>query len=149
MSDELTKVKAQDVDGFEGYEDQIEGDERLQAGGVIQGAVVKFTNEASWVTRDGEELPPDLELIAVDIGRVVQKWKDQAPVETRILQPGQKFPDITQLNLDTPRSEWTKGPDDKPRGPWLSATHRLPAQSGDDGSVQLADRHHWRSDLRP
>jgi hypothetical protein len=115
MSNELKKIEP---DGFEGYEDRIEGDEARQGGGVIHGSVVKFSNEAAWVTRDGEELLPDLELIAVDIGRVVQKWKDQAPVETIILEPGQKYPDIEELNDKTPRSEWTEGPDGKPHGPW-------------------------------
>jgi hypothetical protein len=115
MSDNaLMKIQ----DGFEGYEDGIEGNEPQQGGGVIHGAVVKFTNESTWVTRDGQELPPDLELIAVDIGRVVQKWKDQVPVETIILEPGQKFPNIEELNNKTPRSEWVEGPDKKPRGPW-------------------------------
>jgi hypothetical protein len=117
-ADTLTKVRTQNVDGFEGYEDRIEGDDRPQGGGVIQGAVVKFTNEVTWVTRDGAELTPDLELVAVDVARVVQKWRDQQPVETRILEPGEKFPDLEELNNKTPRSEWTEGPDGKPRGPW-------------------------------
>jgi hypothetical protein len=115
---ELVKVKAQEIDGFEGYEDQIEGDDRQQGGGIIQGAVIKFTNDSVWVTRDGQELSPDLELIAVDLARVVQKWKDKVPVETRVLGPGEKFPDIEALNDATPRAEWTKDPNDKPRGPW-------------------------------
>jgi hypothetical protein len=104
-------------DGFEGYEDQIEGGDRRQ-GGVIRGSVVKFTNETTWVTRDGEELPHDLELVAVDIGRVVQKWVDQQPVETRILEPGEKFPDLKELNDNTPRSEWGVDLNGNPRGPW-------------------------------
>ena len=117
MTNELKKTEPV-TDGFEGYEDRIEGDDRQQVGGVIQGALVKFTNEAAWVTRDGEELGPDLELIAVDIGRIVQKWKDQQPIETIILEPGQRYPDLEELNDKTPRNEWTEGPDGKPRGPW-------------------------------
>jgi hypothetical protein len=72
------------------------------------------------VTRDGEELLPDLELVAVDVARVVQKWKDQQPVETIVLEPGRKFPDLEELNEKTPRGEWVKGPDGSPRGPWQS-----------------------------
>jgi len=102
------------VDGFAGYES---GDQQ-QTSNVIQGSVVKFSNEANWVTRDGMELSPDFELAAVDVARVVQKWQDQMPVETRKLGPGEKFPDLDQLNTDTPRSEWGKGPDGQPRGPW-------------------------------
>jgi hypothetical protein len=112
-------------DGFAGYETRSEGDQQQQqTGNVIQGVVVKFTNEANWVTRDGLELLPDLELVAIGVARVVQKWQDQVPVETRILGPGEKFPDLDQLNADTPRSEWGKGPDGQPRGPW-QAQHIL------------------------
>src|SRR5262249_34116381 len=64
-----------------------------------------------------EEVPANLELVAIDIGRVVQKWKDQRPVETIVLEPGQRYPDIKELNENTPKSEWTDGADGKPRGP--------------------------------
>jgi hypothetical protein len=99
-----------------GYVDGVEGDDRSQTG-VIQGSVIKFTNDANWVC-NGEELSPDLELVVIGVARVVQKWQDQQPIETRILGPGEKFPDLEQLNNDTPRSEWTQGPDGQPRGPW-------------------------------
>jgi hypothetical protein len=113
MSNELMKQS----DGFEGYEDQIEGGDQRQAGGVIRGVVLKFTNEAAW-TVVGEKMRQDIELIAVGIGRVVQKWIDQLPAETRVLGPGEKFPDLKELNDKTPRSEWTEGPNGEPRGPW-------------------------------
>jgi hypothetical protein len=113
-------VIANMIDGFEGYEDRFEGGELQQAsaGRVIQGTIVKFTNEAEWLIKDGAELSPDHELIAVDIIRVVQKWKEKLPVETIILEPGQKFPDVKKLNEETPQSEWVKGPDGQLRGPF-------------------------------
>ncbi|MGB9388823.1 MAG: hypothetical protein WCB70_02345 [Xanthobacteraceae bacterium] len=115
---ELTKTTSH-AGGFEGFEDRHEGDDRPQGGGVIQGTVVKFTNEAMWMTRDEEELPADLEVIATDIVRVVQKWIDQQPAgPPRILEPGEKFPDLEALNETAPKSEWTEGPDGKPRGPY-------------------------------
>jgi hypothetical protein len=120
MSNELEKPPHTTVDGFAGYEDAVEGDEQQTSKRVIQGELVKFTNEASWVTGAGEELPSDLELVVIDIGRVVQKWKDGNPVETRVLQPGEKFPDIDALNETVPKKEWVEGPDGKPRGPWQS-----------------------------
>jgi hypothetical protein len=118
MSNEVAKATSQEVDGYAGFEDAVEGAEEQSSRG-IQG-LVKFTNEALWITRDGEELSGKLELIAANIERVVQKWaKDNsAPVETRILGPGEKFPDVDKLNGETPKSEWVKGPDGKPRGPW-------------------------------
>jgi hypothetical protein len=112
VTDDLTKNPPQ-LDGFEGYEDEV-------SGRLIQGTHIKFTNEAMWVTKAGEEIPADLELVVVDILRVVQKWKDKRPVEgeTRILAPGEKFPDIKAMNEAAPREEWGEGPDGKPRGPW-------------------------------
>jgi hypothetical protein len=76
------------------------------------------------VTRDDNEISPDLELVAVDIARVVQKWADGKPVETRILGLSENFPDIEALNEAVPRDQWEEGPDGKPRGPW-QAQHIL------------------------
>jgi hypothetical protein len=119
MSNNLKKYEP-NTDGFDGYEDRIEGDDDEQRGGVIKGTLIKFTNEALWLRGDGEEMPEGLELVAVDVGRVVQKWADAMPVETIILEPGQKFPDVEEMNEKTPRSEWVEGPDGKERGPWQS-----------------------------
>jgi len=112
-----TAPDAPRLDGFEGFTDEVEGDEE-QTGRVIQGTLIKFTNEATWETGDGKELSSDLELIVVNVARVVQKWKDGAPVETIVLAPGQKFPDVKKLNEAVPQKEWEEGPDGKPRGPW-------------------------------
>jgi hypothetical protein len=105
------------VDNFEGWEDGVEGDDRPQGAGIIQGTLIKFTNEYTWVMRDGEELPENLELCPVDVLRVVQKWHDQQPIETIILEPHQKFPDVKRMNEETPKAEWAEGPDGKMCGP--------------------------------
>jgi hypothetical protein len=115
---EKMSVDEKAKDGFEGYEDRVEGDDQPHGGGIIKGTAIRFSNEATWTDRDEEELPDGLELVVVDVARVVQKWIDRLPVETRILEPGEKFPDIEQLNQDAPRSEWANGPDGKARGPW-------------------------------
>ena len=117
MSD-IVKKDPTNIDNFAGWEDGVEGDDRPEGTGVIQGNLVKFSNEATWVTRDGDELPTDLELVAVDVGRVVQKWQDQQPVETIVLQPHQKFPDVEEMNEKVPKKEWIEGPDGNMRGPW-------------------------------
>jgi hypothetical protein len=123
MSD-IVKKDQTSVDNFAGWDDGIEGDDRPEGAGIIQGSLVKFTNEAMWVTRDGDELPADLELVAVDVGRVVQKWRDGQPVETIVLEPHQKFPDVEELNEKVPKKEWVEGPDGNMRGPW-QAQHIL------------------------
>jgi hypothetical protein len=162
MTNQVTKTNLPPVDGFAGYEDRVEGDDEQQTGGVIHGALLKFANEATWVTRDGDELPPDLELVAVDVGRVVQKWIDQRPVETIVLEPHQKFPDVQELNEKTPRDEWSEGPDGQPRGPWQSQhiTYLLNIETMDrysfptgtvGGSIavrELVDRTKWTRKFR-
>jgi len=118
-SNELVKRPSHELDGFDTFEMAVEGGEEPMRR-VIQGELIRFTNEALWVTRDGEELPADLELIAVDIARFVQKWRDGKPLdkETIIVAPGEKIPDVDRMNSATPQNEWIEGPDGKPRGPW-------------------------------
>jgi hypothetical protein len=94
------------------YEQAAESKERL-----IQGTLVKFNNTAQWNTKDDAELPADLELLVVNILRVVQKWQDQIPVETIVL-PTHKNLNIDKMNEAVPHKEWVKGPDGKLRGPW-------------------------------
>jgi len=118
------KTQTAAVDNFDGWNDGVEGVERPQSAGLIQGTLLKFSNTGQWVTRDEDEIASDLELIAVDLQRVVQKWQDGQPVETRILEPGENFPDLEALNADVPQSEWVEGPDGKKRGPW-QAQHIL------------------------
>lgn len=106
------------VDGFAGYEDGVEGDEQESSNRVIQGELIKFSNGSEWIGRDDAELSSELELIVIDILRIVQKWVDGNPVETIILEPGQRFPNIEDLNAQVPKEEWREGPDGRPRGPW-------------------------------
>jgi hypothetical protein len=124
MSNQLMKTEMPAADGFTGWEDSVEGAERPEGTGIIQGTLVKFTNEAQWTTRDDDEIATDLALIVVDVQRVVQKWQNGLPAETRILEPGEKFPDLEALNAEVPQSEWVEGPDGKLRGPW-QAQHIL------------------------
>src|SRR6516165_536386 len=124
MSNDIVKKDPASIDNFAGWEDGVEGDDQPQGAGIIQGSLVKFTNEAAWVTRDGDELSANLELVAVDVARVVQRWQDQQPIETIILEPHQKFPDIEEMNEKIPKKEWVEGPDGNMRGPW-QAQHIL------------------------
>jgi hypothetical protein len=157
-----TVTDAPRVDGFAGFEDEIEGATRPESRGVIRGTCVKFTNEATWVTSDDEELPAELELIVVDIGRVVQRWKDGQPIETIVLAPGQKYPDVNALNEAVPKAEWTEGPDGKPRGPWQAQSivyllngatmDRYTFPTGTTGGAiavrDLVDRTNWMRRFR-
>jgi hypothetical protein len=114
----LVKKEMPTGDGFSGWEDGVEGRERPEGAGLIQGTLLKFTNDSTWVTRDDEEIPSDLELVACDVARVTQKWCDGQPIETRILEPGEKFPDVEAMNAEIPREQWEEGPTGEPRPPW-------------------------------
>ena len=120
----IVKKEPTVIDNFAGWEDGVEGEDRPQGAGIIQGTLVKFTNEARWVTRDGEELPENLELVAVDVARVVQKWSDQQPIETIALKPDEKFPGLEKKNEETPREEWVEDQNGNMVGPW-QAQHIL------------------------
>ena len=100
------------MDGFDAYGDEL--DRRL-----LQGTQIKFTNAYTWVTRAGEEMPTDEEFIAVDVKRVEAKWTTDknAPPQTRVLLPGEKFRDIRKLNEETPKSEWREY-NGQLKGPW-------------------------------
>jgi hypothetical protein len=123
MSD-IVKKDPTNIDNFAGWDDGVEGDDRPEGAGIIQGNLDKFANEGDWETRDGEKIDTNVERVAVNVIRVVQKWCDQQPVETKILEPHQKFPDLEELNEKTPREEWVEGPDGQMRGPW-QAQHIL------------------------
>src|SRR5262249_61345415 len=109
---EIVKPKSL-LDGFQGFEGIGSPANRL-----IQGQLVKFTNEATWITRDGEELSGTLELIAFNVIRVVQKWADGQPIETHVLQPGEKFPNLEELNANVPQNEWRGKCGGNTQRPW-------------------------------
>jgi hypothetical protein len=123
VNDLVKKDPAGVVDNFAGWDDGVEGDDRPENSGLIQGTLIKFTAEGLWVDREGNEIPAELELVAADVIRLVQKWQDQKPVETIILEPHQKFPDVEAMNEAVPRDEWEEGPAGL-RGPW-QAQHLL------------------------
>jgi hypothetical protein len=156
--DEMKKLPIVDAPHVDGFEDDNEEDTNR----VIQGTLIRFTNEATWVTGDGEELSLDLELIATRTRRVVQKWQDGAPVETIFLAPGEKWPDVEKLNEAMPKKDWEEGPDGKPRGPWQPqrVLHLLDPKTMDQytyptgtvgGGIAIRDLIHkvkWMRDYR-
>jgi hypothetical protein len=117
LEDELANL-----DGFDGFTDEAEGSDHDQGqfvgGRVIQGIRIAFDNEATWVDAAKNALPADLQLIVANVGRIVVKWgKDNIPIETIVLAPNQKYPDIKAMNEKCPKSEWREyfG---KLEGPW-------------------------------
>lgn len=125
VKQEVAKQQStQKLDGFSGFVEGVEGDDRPQGGSVIQGQLIKFDQYGRWVTADGDELSHDRELVAAGTIRIVQKWIDQKPVETIFVAPGEPFPDVKAMNEKAPRSEWRQDLNGNMVGPW-QAQHVL------------------------
>jgi hypothetical protein len=122
---DLVKRAPSDIDdgGFAGWTDEVEGDDRPQGAGVIQGTKLKF-KDAKWFGRDEKEIPSDLELAAVAVGRYLQKWEDKKPIETKSIAAGELFPDVDAMNEKIPRKEWVDGPNGEPhaQGPYQTTS---------------------------
>jgi hypothetical protein len=115
MTKDVTKKPEDELcnfDGFDGFTDEAEGGDQDQdqfvGGRVIQGTRINFSNESVWVDAAKQKLPADLELMVIDISRIVQKWgKDNLPDGPPIiLAPNQKYPDINAMNEKCPKTEW-------------------------------------------
>src|SRR5262245_25683843 len=113
-----SNVPALPADSFAGFVDTYEEQPEDNSSRMIQGTLLKFTNEAAWVNRDGDEIEPELRLVVIDARRVVQKWINQKPAETIEVPPGQPFPDVAAMNARCPQTEWGEDFNGKPQGPW-------------------------------
>jgi hypothetical protein len=116
MSTNVAMKPAQELDGFDTYEDGIEGTETPVY--ADRGDKIKFTLDFRWIGPSEEEIVS--ELIAFNVERLVQKWIDQMPVETIVLGPNQKFPDIDAMNAQCPKEEWREA-FGKMVGPWAGS----------------------------
>jgi hypothetical protein len=107
------------LDGIDGFCDETEGKETKQSG-LFRGTRLKFGKTAEWEIKDGDVIDPKTRLILIDVARIVTKWgPDRKPVETIVLQPGERFPDIEAMNDKVPTTEWVQGING-PQGPWQS-----------------------------
>jgi hypothetical protein len=120
MSNELANTTASvPADGLDGYTDEVSGAETRKQG-LIRGTLLRFSNTAEWETKDGEVLDQGTRLVLIEVIRTVVRWgkeKDKGPVETVVLDPGEKFPDVEEWNNALDKSEWLEGLNGL-RGPW-------------------------------
>jgi len=118
---EIVKATTQQLDGFDAFNDAVEGEEGRASGSLIQGERIAFTNQATWeIAGSNTKLPSDLELLVWNVERVVNKWPVEPgpPIESRVLGPGEKIPDLKKLNEETPQDEWRMGPNGQMQGPY-------------------------------
>ena len=81
---------------------------------LIQGQIVKFVN--IW-NLDGRPWDSNTLLLNVGVKVAAQLWKDQKPIETRIITPTNPV-NVDALNAALPIEEWEDGLDGLPRTPW-------------------------------
>ena len=117
-----TVIDAPRLDGFSGYTGEIEGEEN--SGFVIIGEKISFSNDAKWLDNSGEELTEGLEFIVTKVLRVINYWEEDDDgksrpnkEKSRILAPGEKFPNTKLLNEQEPKSKWREA-FGQMRGPW-------------------------------
>jgi hypothetical protein len=126
MTNEMTKKQEQELanlDGFDSFTSETEGEASSagSSGAVIQGTKLGFTLMCTW------DPPIEADLIAVDVGRYVQKLSpdNQFLNEYLItLDRGEPWPDIATMNHETPRGEWRTDFNGNPVGPW-QGTHAV------------------------
>jgi hypothetical protein len=106
------------TDGIAGHTDEVAGQE-IKKSGLFRGTRLKFGKTAEWEI-DGEAIDPETRLILIDVARIVTRWgPDRKPLETVVLEPGEKWPDHEAWNDALPRTEWVQGMNGL-RGPWQS-----------------------------
>jgi len=108
------------LDGFDGFTDETEGEDEQSSRSLIVGTKIKFDEAQVWVDSNGKKLPAGLELVFIKVRRVVRKWgPDNKSIEgeTKILEPHEKWPDFDALNAKCPKSQWHEA-FGKIRGPY-------------------------------
>ena len=116
---ELVTSTALAPDGIDGHNDEVDGQETKQSS-LFRGTRIKFGKAAEWEIKGGEVIDSKTRLILIDVARIVTRWgPDKKPVETIVLGPGEKFPDISAWNDKLPHTEWVMGLNGL-RGPWQS-----------------------------
>jgi hypothetical protein len=88
-------------------------------GGAFGGArLLKYVTD-HFVTREGETIGPERELVALGLKKVIQKFVGKQLAAPPIIVPdGEKVPDIEAMNQAAPQEEWGIGLDGKPQGPY-------------------------------
>jgi hypothetical protein len=115
MNEIVKRQSIVDLDGFNNFTNEVEGEEDRASSRVIQGPKLKFINPR-WLINE-KDVTGKL-LTAIGVLNVVNKWgHDGRPLETQILAPGKKFPNFDELNAKCPQSEWLEK-FGKMVGPW-------------------------------
>ena len=86
--------------------------------GAFGGArILKFVS-GDFVTREGEVVGSEREFISLGLVKAVQKFVGHRLIDTIIVAPEDKFPDLEDMNNKAPREEWGTDFNGNLQGPW-------------------------------
>jgi hypothetical protein len=83
---------------------------------IATGSVILKCVDGHW--SDGDGLTPATEMLAVATTIGLQCWSDKELLDEIVERPGEKLPNVDDLNKQIPRNEWRPGLDGQPRPPW-------------------------------
>jgi hypothetical protein len=91
----------------------------VESRGTFGGAkMLKFVNDL-FVTREGETIGADRKLIATGVEKRVQKFVGKKRIDSIVVPPGERWPDVDAMNEAAPREEWSNDLNGNPRGPYV------------------------------
>jgi hypothetical protein len=113
-SNESEKRNEVESDGLDNFSPEQIG---RKAGAFGGARLLKFV-DGRFVTREGEEIGPDKELIVLGLKKVVQKFVGRKLLDTIVVPDSEKVPNLKEMNDAAPREEWGIDLNDNPVGPY-------------------------------
>ena len=98
-----TKKPVLELDGFNDFTDEVEGDDNVNTGGsIIQGKKLKFL-DPDWHIE--AQIVTGMRLTAINVLNVVTKWgHNNKPLETKLSRRVKGFPTLRSSMPNAPRA---------------------------------------------
>ena len=113
-TNETAKRNEVESDGLDNFSPEQIGRKPGAFGGA---RLLKFV-DGHFVTREGEEIGPDKELVVLGLNKVVQKFVGRKLLDTIIVPDGANVPNLKEMNDAAPREEWGVDLNNNPVGPY-------------------------------
>ena len=84
---------------------------------ITVGERAKFDN-GIWTNSAGVQLPPERKYVVLGTTRKLVRFHEEGPPDVIAKKPGERLPDVDELNEKIPQNQWLTGLDNKPRAPW-------------------------------
>jgi hypothetical protein len=114
MSNESEQRNEVESDGLDNFSPEQIG---RKPGAFGSARLLKFV-DGRFVTREGEEIGPDKELVVLGLNKVVQKFVGRKLLDTTIVPDGANVPNLKEMNDSAPREEWGVDLNNNPVGPY-------------------------------